>query len=206
MCSTVLAGGPADKDTLTIGGQEFVITLITKQEYDKAVAPECPEDSDKRVAEYKDSITFKLKNRKKITFRNSGPSEEPDYEGEKYYYICELKSIGCWVGGHSGYETYNFFLVDELDGSITELAGFCSFPALSPNGKRLVCGSDFGNIAGVNAIYFFDVKGKQVVPAGQCTLRDWGFSDLKWESDTILLAQVFDGSKMSYIRMSPVEL
>jgi hypothetical protein len=200
---TVYSRGPADKDTITIGDITFRITLITKVEFDTVEVLPCPEDSNKKVREYKDSLCFKLLNGKRFILYNSKATDNEDgYDGEFYYYDCELKSIGQWVVGHSSFENYNYLLVDEQDGSVTELKGFCCKPVLSPDQKQLVCGSDFGNIAGINGIYFFDVDHKKVEPHAERTLPDWGFSDLKWVDDSTLVAQLFDGNRLSYIKLT----
>ena len=191
-------------DTLHLGDFTLRLIPVSKTFYDSIPYPSCCDvDADPGVFISTDSLVFHLRNGRTDVMRSELLPDSDDLgPGTIYYYVGSIKELDCWVVGMSGYETSHYILVSKEDGEEDVLEAFCSVPIVSPDKKYVVYGSDYGNIEGVNRIYFYRQENGKMTGGGLRINARWGPDEFRWSGGHILYARIAEmGFADRYVRI-----
>ncbi len=197
----------AVKDTLMVGSKIFRVSFITKACYDslefrdKCRSRHVDVDSTPEVRKQNDTLIITSNDGKKHVFAGSQGSYETSGEGNAYSLYGQMECINSWLLSYSGFEDLHFLLINREDGSIEEFPPFCTEPYFSPDQNYFICGSEAGNIAGVNAIYFYEILNGIPTKTGERFLETWGPQEFKWLNNNTVLVKASTGIKNEFIRL-----
>ena len=140
---------------------------------------------DSRVSRVKDGLLFTLSNGETKLLKENKTTEGDDYAA--YSFQQALDDIGQWLVAGSYYESYDYILVDQEDGTETRLWGY---PILSPDKKNFLTSSvdlEAGFVP--NGFQLWSVEEKKPVKVYEVNLADWGFTNMIWTNDNHIIAE-----------------
>ena len=141
--------------------------------------------TDSRVTRVKDGIQFKLNNSETKLLKENKSIEGDDFQS--YIFQRAMDDIGQWLVMGGYYESMDFVLIDQEDGTETHLWGY---PVLSPEKNYFLTSMvDLEAAFLPNGFQLWSVEGKKPVKMYEQELTDWGFDHIIWTNDNKILAQ-----------------
>lgn len=126
-----------------------------------------------------DELTFQLKNDQQKVLKNNFTDADNTAE---YIFMRNLDAIGYWEVLAFYYESFDYILINQTDGTETHL---WNKAVLSPDNKYILCGTvdiEAGFVPNGFQLWYVD-DGKLVLQ-WEKELNDWGAEKLVWTKDT----------------------
>jgi len=125
-----------------------------------------------------DELVFKLKNGQEKVLKNNLTDEENSTE---YIFMRSLEPIGYWEILVFYYESFDYLLINQTDGSETHI---WNKAVLSPDNKYILCGSVDIEAAFVpTGFQLWSLENGTLVRKWEKELNDWGAEKLLWLKD-----------------------
>jgi len=157
-------------------------TVITLPESDFVGAPKDREPASLRQAQgvirSGDQLTFTLKNGQQKVLKANLQDDENSVD---YIFIRSLDAIGHWEVLAFYYESFDYVLISQFDGTETHL---WNKAVLSPDNKYLLCGScDLEAQFVPNGFQLWSVENGHLSLSWSKEIENWGAERLIWTKD-----------------------
>jgi hypothetical protein len=140
--------------------------------------------TDSRVNRTSDGLQFKLRNGETKLIRDNKKTDGDDFVA--YVYLNTFDEIHQWLVRASYYESFDYILIDQNDGSESHLWGY---PVLSPDRKSFLTAMvdlEAGFVS--NGFQLWSLQDKPV-KLWEKELTEWGTDKVMWLNDREILAE-----------------
>lgn len=128
-----------------------------------------------------DELILILKSGQQKVLKNNLKNEESSVE---YIFMRSLDAIGYWEILTFYYESFDYLLINQADGTETHL---WNKPVVSPDNQYLLCGStdlEAGYVP--NGFQLWAINNDQLVLQWEKEITDWGAEKLLWTKDNFV--------------------
>lgn len=156
---------------------------------------------DKQVKRIGDSLIFNLSNGKElIIVDNPFDQESNNLDAALYTFNGSIGASNYWELNALGYEYHWYTIINKTNGEMRLTSGK---PALSPNGKTLLCvNGDLDVQYTVNGLELFKVGQDSIELIGENELETWGPYAVKWLNNSeILITKGIMGNELNHYNM-----